>query len=123
MSPDPALPLSGRCVLVTGASSGIGRAIALAAARHGADVAITYRANEQGATNVVETIRALERRAFMFELDLSNEASIHTLAASTRDALGHIDAWINNAGADILTGDAAALDTIARLDRLLAVDL
>jgi 3-oxoacyl-[acyl-carrier protein] reductase len=120
---DAALPLAGRCVLVTGASSGIGRAIALAAARHGADVAITYRANEQGATNVLETIRALERRAFMFELDLSNEASIHALAAATRDALGHIDAWINNAGADILTGDAAALDTIARLDRLLAVDL
>ena len=44
-----AAPLAGRAVLVTGASSGIGRAIALAAARAGADVALTYRANEDGA--------------------------------------------------------------------------
>jgi 3-oxoacyl-[acyl-carrier protein] reductase len=120
---DAGLPLAGRCVLVTGASSGIGRAIALAAARHGADVAITYRANAQGANDVLETIRALERRAFMFQVDLSSEASIRALAAPAQDALGRIDAWINNAGADILTGDAAALDTIAKLDRLLAVDL
>jgi len=123
MTPDAALPLAGRCVLVTGASSGIGRAIALAAARHGADVAITYHANALGAQDVLDTIVALERRAFVFELDLSNEASIHALAPRAREALGRIDAWVNNAGADILTGDAAALDTIARLDRLLAVDL
>jgi len=120
---DPALPLSGRCVLVTGASSGIGRAIALAVARHGADVVITYRANEQGAHEAVESIVALNRRAAAFELDLSTEASIRSLSGRARTAFGRVDVWINNAGADILTGEAAALDTVGRLDRLIAVDL
>jgi 3-oxoacyl-[acyl-carrier protein] reductase len=123
MSCDPALPLSGRRVLVTGASSGIGRAIALAAARSGADVAVTFHANEQGAHDVVGQITAMNRRAAAFELDLSSEASIRALPAPVREALGGVDVWINNAGADILTGDAAALDTIGRLDRLIAVDL
>jgi 3-oxoacyl-[acyl-carrier protein] reductase len=123
MPSDPALPLTGRCVLVTGASSGIGRAIALAAARHGADVAITYRTNEQGAREVVEQVTALKRGASAFELDLSSTPSIRDLSAQARRALGRVDVWINNAGADILTGDAAALDTVGRLDRLIAVDL
>ena len=50
-------PLAGRAMLVTGASSGIGRAIALAAARAGADVAITYRANEEGAREVAKNAK------------------------------------------------------------------
>ncbi len=123
MSSDPALPLSGRCVLVTGASSGIGRAIALAAARHGADVAVTYHANERGALDVVGSITAMQRRSAAFEVDLASEGSIRALPAAARAALGRVDVWINNAGADILTGEAAALDSVARLDRLIAVDL
>jgi 3-oxoacyl-[acyl-carrier protein] reductase len=123
MASDPALPLAGRCVLVTGASSGIGRAIALAAARHGADVAITYRANASGASDVVEHITAMSRRAAAFQLDLSNDTSVRTVAKQVQTALGRVDVWINNAGADILTGEAAALDTLGRLDRLIAVDL
>ena len=123
MPSDPALPLSGRCVLVTGASSGIGRAIALAAASHGADVALTYRVNQDGARDVVSAITALGRQAEMFALDLASEASVRALSARARDAFGRIDVWINNAGADILTGEAAALDTVSRLDRLIAIDL
>ena len=120
---DPALPLAGRSVLVTGASSGIGRAIAIAAARHGADIGVTYHANEAGAREVVSGIRAMGRRADAFALDLANREAIRALAGQMRDALGRIDVWINNAGADILTGDAASLDTVAKLDRLIAVDL
>jgi len=123
MPSDPALALSGRCVLVTGASSGIGRAIALATARHGADVAVTYHANEEGARDVVKNIEAMHRRAAAFELDLASDGSLTSLAAKAREAFGRVDVWINNAGADILTGEAAALDTIGRLDRLIAVDL
>ena len=69
-------PLDGRAMLVTGASSGIGRAIALAAARAGADVAVTYHANEGGARDVEREIRSLGRRAAVLQVDLADEASI-----------------------------------------------
>jgi len=71
-----ALPwsLTGRTMLVTGASSGIGKAIALSAARAGADVAITYRTNEAGARDVEREIVALGRTAAVIRLDVSNDA-------------------------------------------------
>ncbi len=118
-----ATPLAGRVVLVTGASSGIGRAIALGAARAGADVAITYRANEVGARVVEREIAGLGRRTAVIALDLADDASIRALAPAAREALGRLDVWINNAGADILTGAAASLPTVDKLDMLLRVDL
>jgi len=115
--------LAGRAVLVTGASSGIGRAIALAAARAGADVALTFRRNQRGAAAVADDVRALGRRAVVIPLDLENDAAIRAVGPAARDALGRLDVWVNNAGADILTGDGATLSTTAKLDLLLAVDL
>jgi 3-oxoacyl-[acyl-carrier protein] reductase len=115
--------LTGRTVLVTGGSSGIGKAIALAAARAGADVAITFRANAEGAEEVQRAIGALGRRTSALHLDLASAASLADLGASARRALGRVDVGINNAGADILTGDGAALSRIEKLDRLIAVDL
>lgn len=122
-SGSPAMPLAGLAMLVTGASSGIGRAIALAAARAGAEVALTYRANEEGARRVARDIEALGRRAVIFQLDLASAASVAALADAARGAFGRIDAWVNNAGADVLTGRGASLSTIEKLDLLLAVDL
>jgi 3-oxoacyl-[acyl-carrier protein] reductase len=116
-------PLAGRAVLVTGASSGIGRAIAVACARAGADVALTYRANAAGAQDVAGEIRAVGRRAAIFRLDLADIRSIEALGPAARDALGRLDVWVNNAGADILTGSGAMLPAIDKLDLLLAVDL
>lgn len=123
MAAEMTAPLEGLAVLVTGASSGIGRAIALAAAAAGADVVITYRANEQGARDVEREIGALGRRAAVLALDLADETSIRALGPAARDAFGHLDVWVNNAGADILTGSATALSPIEKLDTLLAVDL
>jgi 3-oxoacyl-[acyl-carrier protein] reductase len=119
----PSLPLAGRALLVTGASSGIGRAIALAAARAGADVAVTYRDNEAGARDTCAGVARLGRRAVVLRLDLRDTSSIRAVGPAARDSFGRLDAWVNNAGADILTGDAASLTDLEKLDLLLAVDL
>ena len=110
-------------MLVTGASSGIGRAIALAAARSGADVAITYRVNEKGAREVEAAIQSLGRRSASLRFDLGDAESLRALGPAARDALGRLDVWINNAGADILTGAGARLSPIEKIDTVLRVDL
>ncbi|HVE77885.1 MAG TPA: SDR family oxidoreductase [Gemmatimonadaceae bacterium] len=115
--------LAGAVVLVTGASSGIGRAIALAAAAEGADVAITFRGNERGARETERDLAARGGRTAVFPLDLADPDAIAALPGLARGSLGRVDAWINNAGADILTGAAARLSRLEKLDRLLAVDL
>ena len=115
--------LTGRAMLVTGASSGIGRAIALAAARAGADVAITYRRNESGAREVEREMRALGRRTAVIPLDLADRQSVAAVGPAARTALGRLDAWVNNAGADILPGDGASLSVAEKLDRLISIDL
>lgn len=115
--------LSGKAALVTGASSGIGRATALAMARAGADVAVTYRANQAGARAVAADVAALGRRSVALPLDLSDESSVRAVGGEAAAALGRLDIWINNAGADILTGTSASLSDVEKLDRLLAVDL
>ena len=116
-------PLHGQGLLVTGASSGIGRAIALAAARAGADVALTYRTNEAGAREVAGEIQRLGRRAAVLPLDLADAAQVAGVGRAALSALGRLDAWVNNAGADILTGATASLSQTEKLDHLLAVDL
>ena len=119
----PAASLADMRVLVSGGSSGIGRAIAVAAARAGADVALTYRLNERGARDVAREIETLGRRARILRLDLADPASISALGTSVRTAFGGADAWINNAGADVLTGPSASLPASEKLDLLMRVDL
>jgi 3-oxoacyl-[acyl-carrier protein] reductase len=123
MGNDITAPLAGRTVVVTGASSGIGRAIAIAAAHAGADVALTYRANAAGALETEGEVRACGRRAVVMQLDLAREASVHEAAMRAHEELGRIDAWVNNAGADILTQRGPSLSTVEKLDLLIAVDL
>jgi 3-oxoacyl-[acyl-carrier protein] reductase len=115
--------LAGKIVLVTGASSGIGSAIAAGCARAGADVAITYRNNVEGAERTAEGIRAQGRRAEVLRVELARDEQIGGLALALRDRFGRVDAWINNAGADILTGAGGRSSRLEKLDRVLAVDL
>lgn len=115
--------LAGRIVLVTGASSGIGRAIALAAAREGADLVVTYRRNETGGQATAGDIGRLGRRVHLLQVDVSRQADVDRLAVAAAAEFGRVDAWINNAGADILTGEGAGLSRLEKLDRLLAVDV
>jgi 3-oxoacyl-[acyl-carrier protein] reductase len=115
--------LDHKIVLVTGASSGIGRAIALRCARAGADLAITYRKNQSGADATAREIRALGRRAEVLRVDISRAQEIETLVREFKKAFDRIDVWINNAGADILTGKAERLSRLEKLDLVLSVDL
>src|SRR5438093_12208701 len=87
--PDDAM-LAGKMVLVTGASRGIGRAIALACAAAGADVAVTYRTSRSAADDVAGTIRGLGRRAEVFATDASQADDVRRLAADARGALGRV---------------------------------
>ncbi|MEX2156381.1 MAG: SDR family oxidoreductase [Gemmatimonadales bacterium] len=117
------LSLEGKTVLVTGASRGIGRAIALACAEAGANVALTYRSNARQAEEVAAAVRALGRRAHIMRADISRPEDVATLGPGARDALGRVDVWVNSAGADVLTGEARQLSSTQKLDLLLAVDL
>ena len=115
--------LAGMRVFVSGGSSGIGRAIAVAAARAGADVALSYRSNERGARDVAREVETLGRRARILRLDLADTAAVSALSGAIRTALGGVDAWITNAGADVLTGPSASLPATEKLDLLMRVDL
>lgn len=117
------MTLAGKIVLVTGGSSGIGRAIAIGCARAGADVAVTYRSNLDGAEQTARAIRDLGRRAEVVPVDISRDADVAALAAALRERFGRVDAWINNAGADILTGASGRSSRLEKLEQVLSVDL
>ena len=121
--PERTLSLAGKVALVTGGSRGIGRAIALAYAEAGADVAVSYRTSEGGATEVGGAIEALGRRAHVLQADTADPQDVERLARDAARAFGRVDVWVNNAGADILTGTTASRSRIEKLDLLLAVDL
>jgi glucose 1-dehydrogenase len=94
----PHKPLRGQKAIVTGASSGIGRAVALALGGAGADVAVNYRSDEAEALAVVETIRGFGSSAFAYQADVSKEADILGMFRRTVDEFGTVDILVNNAG-------------------------
>jgi 3-oxoacyl-[acyl-carrier protein] reductase len=110
--------LDGVRAVVTGASSGIGAAIAEALSEAGATVLITHRDSEPEAAAVAEPIGALVAQA-----DLRTRDACEALVKEARERLGGLDVWVNNAGADVLTGEEADWDWERKLDLLLAVDL
>jgi 3-oxoacyl-[acyl-carrier protein] reductase len=115
--------LEGKRVVVTGGSSGIGRAIAARCAAAGADVLLTYRANRAGAEDAAREMASSGRRVLVQRTDVAREEDITALARSAREGLGRVDVWINNAGADILTGEAGKLPPREKLELVLAVDV
>lgn len=90
--------LSGRVALVTGASRGLGKAMALALAEAGADVAVNFRAQAGPAETVRQTIRALGRRAIAIQGDVSISAEVDRVVSTTENELGPVGILVNNAG-------------------------
>lgn len=90
--------LDGRIALVTGASRGIGRGIALALAAEGADVAINYRRDEEAAQRTVAEIEALGRRAFAVRADVADWEQVSSMVARTLERFGRFDIVVANSG-------------------------
>jgi 3-oxoacyl-[acyl-carrier protein] reductase len=90
--------LEGKKVLVTGASRGIGREIALELARLGADVAVNYAGSEAKANEVVDEIKALGREAMAIQCDVANSESVAEMVKATIEQFGRLDILVNNAG-------------------------
>lgn len=90
--------LTGKVALVTGATRGIGRAIALKFASEGADIAFTYRSQHEAADSLVKEIEALGRKSRGFSADAADFDSAHEVVAQVHKEFGRIDILVNNAG-------------------------
>ena len=98
------LDLTGHIALVTGASRGIGAAIAIALAEAGAAVAVNYRERADDAETVVGKVRGMGGRAIAIAADVSQAAAVATMVDQAASALGPIDILVNNAGLAIVRG-------------------
>ncbi|MDP6553927.1 MAG: SDR family oxidoreductase [Pirellulaceae bacterium] len=130
---DEGTELDGQVAVVTGSSSGIGRAIALELARAGANIVVHAGHSETAAAAVADEIRNLRRQAHVCVADLSDgnthqrlvdEAWNWAAEISTRPEMTDgVNIWVNNAGVDVLTGEASGWSFEEKLDRLWRVDV
>lgn len=92
------MSLTGKCALVTGASRGIGRAIAVALAKAGADVAINYAGNEEAAKQTADICAAYGVSVLVVRADVANAEECKTMIEQVKERFGKIDILVNNAG-------------------------
>lgn len=119
----PFADLTGLRAVVTGASSGIGAAIARELARGGAHVVVHCRRSLQPAEEVAAACRLTGVRSHVLSADLGDESPLTPFVDEAWNLEGGCDVWINNAGVDLLTGPDARLEYDAKLARLLEVDV
>lgn len=113
--------LEGQAAIVTGASSGIGKAIAVSLGAAGASVCVNYGGNSSAAEAAVAEIRSLGARAFAFQADVSQENAVMAMFDAARAEFGTIDILVNNAG---LQQDARIEDmTLAQWQKVIDVNL
>ena len=113
--------LAGKYALVTGASRGIGAAIALALADQGADVAITYERSVERAAEVVRAVEAKGRRAIAIQADSADAVAVKRSVDEAAAGLGGLDILVNNAG--IARGGPVAEMSLADIDAILDVNV
>jgi 3-oxoacyl-[acyl-carrier protein] reductase len=112
--------MNDKIVLVTGASRGIGRAIARAVAAEGATVVINYNHSETDALGLAEELRSQGLKAETFRADVSVEADVQALFKSMRERFGRLDVLVNNAG--IVGNNLLLMTSTEELDRIMAVN-
>jgi 3-oxoacyl-[acyl-carrier protein] reductase len=115
--------LAGRTAVVTGSSSGIGRAIALELAAAGAAVLVHARSRLDAAEETAAAVREFGSESTVQLFDLADQPAHEALVAAAWGWRGDVDIWINNAGADVLTGESAAWSFERKLDYLWHVDV
>lgn len=91
------MKLAGKNALVTGASRGIGRGIAIALAREGANVAINYRSHEDEAKEVANEVEKFGRKAILLQADVAEQGPVDNMVAETVKAFGSLDLFVSNA--------------------------
>jgi 3-oxoacyl-[acyl-carrier protein] reductase len=115
------IDLSGRTALVTGGNRGIGRAVAVALARAGADVALTYHTRDADARETASAIEALGRRVLVRQADVGRREDLARLADEAIGTFGGVDILVNNAG--MIRPQPIAEITARDWDELIAVNL
>lgn len=115
--------LAGKTILVTGSSSGIGRSTALTLARAGANVIVHSRFDAEPIQSLRQEIESLGVHSHAVFADFGEADALEALVDAAWNWQGRIDAWVNNAGGDVLTGEWAERSLIEKLDYLLRVDV
>jgi 3-oxoacyl-[acyl-carrier protein] reductase len=126
LAPDTAATfgdLTGKKAVVTGSSGGIGRAIALEFAHAGADLVIHAWRSHQAAESVANEVRHVGRASTVLLSDLGTVDHLPSFVDDCWRALGSVDIWVNNAGADLLTGDQVRCTFEEKLQLVLDVDV
>ncbi len=115
--------LAGKVAIVTGSSGGIGRAIAQEFAAAGADVLVHAGHNREGAEETAAEVRRAGGQSEVLLANFEDSPAVEAFAEKAWKWRGHVDIWVNNAGADTLTGDAARQDYNEKLKRLWQIDV
>ncbi len=123
MSPNSSPQLAGLTAVVTGSSSGIGRAIVLELAVAGAHCLVHARASRSAAEAVADEVRVQGVEAHVLLCDLADATTHAPLVERAWNWRGPVDIWVNNAGADVLTGEAASWSFERKLEQLWRVDV